>query len=125
MPPAWSGFGERRDDVRFAARGIAMTPHDSCARLGELISVVSLDRQEVIGALLTDDDLATLQPQGADLGLGLSQHRSVQQAANYYNDAEAKLSRVARLMEWNDAQRLLAQGTDGHGARQHFHHLPG
>lgn len=28
-----------------------------------------------------------------------SQHRSVQQAANYYNDAEAELSRAARLME--------------------------
>jgi integrase len=28
-----------------------------------------------------------------------SQHRSVQQAANYYNDAEAELSRAARLAE--------------------------
>ena len=28
-----------------------------------------------------------------------SQHRSVQQAANYYNDAEAALSRAARLMD--------------------------
>ena len=28
-----------------------------------------------------------------------SQHRSVQQAANYYNDAEAELSRAARLLE--------------------------
>jgi integrase len=28
-----------------------------------------------------------------------SQHRSVQQVANYYNDAEAELSQVARIME--------------------------
>jgi integrase len=28
-----------------------------------------------------------------------SQHKSVQQASNYYNDAEAELSRAARLME--------------------------
>src|SRR3546814_10253141 len=28
-----------------------------------------------------------------------SQHRSVQQASNYYNDAEAELSRAARLTE--------------------------
>jgi hypothetical protein len=28
-----------------------------------------------------------------------SQHRSVQQVANYYNDAEAELSRGARIME--------------------------
>ena len=28
-----------------------------------------------------------------------SQHRSVQQASSYYNDAEAELSRAARLME--------------------------
>lgn len=34
---------------------------ESADRLGELISVVSLDRQEVVEALLTDDDLATLK----------------------------------------------------------------
>lgn len=43
--------------------------------------------------------------QAAKEGIGLpeamrqSQHRSVQQAANYYNDAEAELSRAARLAE--------------------------
>jgi hypothetical protein len=30
---------------------------ESADRLGELISVVSLDRQEVVEAFLTDDDL--------------------------------------------------------------------
>lgn len=43
--------------------------------------------------------------QAAKDGVGLpeamrqSQHRSVQQASSYYNDAEAELSRAARLME--------------------------
>jgi site-specific recombinase XerD len=35
--------------------------NDDAARLGSLISIISFDRQEVISALLTDDDLNTLK----------------------------------------------------------------
>jgi integrase len=41
-------------------RGPAST-NDDAARLGSLISMISFDRQDVISALLTDDDLNTLK----------------------------------------------------------------
>ncbi len=102
--------------------------HARFAELNSLAGVLPYRRRDKLSALLPDADVATLRhlvesgmgantlraiasdlanvercalaATGAPLpeAMAQSQHTSVQQAARYYNDAERRLGRAARLL---------------------------
>ncbi|MBD9653163.1 hypothetical protein IB267_32895 [Ensifer sp. ENS09] len=78
-------------------------PSDSVPRRAEeldaLDAILPFDRRDQLAALLTDDDVATLN-RGIPLPEAMQQslHKSITQAASCYNNAERKNGRAARLI---------------------------
>ncbi len=79
----------------------ALTPQAVNLIVKKRAALAGLDPHRVSAHGLRSGYLTEAARQGVPLteAMAQSQHRSVQQAARYYNDAERKMGRAARLLD--------------------------
>ncbi len=79
----------------------ALTPQAVNLIVKKRAALAGLDPDSVSAHGLRSGYLTEAARQGVPLteAMAQSQHRSVQQAARYYNDAERKMGRAARLLD--------------------------